>query len=577
MPTIDPTKVPTVNPGSLFSQLTSNTSLAVRWLTSADPAYFEAVNRPIADLALRQLIIAKTLDNINLQLGHQSLFPFLVQARVVGGSSESDLPASWIYDLHVSLPSKWENVRLARIKRISGTNGSSEGDFTGKLRLVFAASQEGTTTETSVFQIDYNIQSVLAYQRVRITVPTSSEEALVVPGSEEETINGFAVFRTLDPGEGEVQDFLEVLAPPLDTTADSSGEFITPAVYQMADEAAGGADVTNDYTLAGVAHGTGILLSSATNAIPPADSDVTTWINTFNYPFDADITLQSTSPSGIEIPQGLFKEFSIVAPASDEPTGDTSGGYFPVYISRIVKLDAPADTLVFYFATYNVEEPSIVPIEFATLTLERTMEAGDIVALIPIENLWPNHAGDAAWHQGFGKGYAMLSTVWSDSASTITDFFDSFLAVIGTPASVIYSKSATRLSSYSVSRVPQYVPTVGQAEALRGSLSGTEEPSIDNRYVVEKDQGQGTQVDFSVETSIPADKRTHAAIDRYGYTGALTHRIVHLVIDAADSTLDYETDVLPRLTVLLGRAPAFGDFWFDGTRLKFFDGSTFVG
>lgn len=576
MPTIDPTKVPAINPGSLFSQLTSNTSLMIRWLTSLDPAYHEALNRPIADLALRQLIIAKTLDNINLQLGHQSLFPFLVQARAVG-SSEVDLPASWIWDLHVSMPSKWENIRLAKIKRISGTNGSSEGDFTGKLRLVFTASQVNTTTETSIFQADYTIDSVLAFQRSRISVPTSSEEALVVANSEQETINGFIVFRTLPLSDSETLDFLEVIAPPIDTTADSSGEFLIPETYQIADEAAGGADVTNDYTLAGMSHGTGILLSSATNAIPPADSDVTTWINTFNYPFDADITLQSTSPSGIEIPSGIFKEFNIVAPASDEPTGDASGEYFPVYISRIVRLDASSDTLVLYFATYNVETPSIVPIEFATLTLERSMTADTVVALVPIENLWVNHAGDSAWHQGFGKGYALLSTLWSSSASTITDFFDSFLSVIGTPASVIFSKSATRLSAFSISRVPQYIPTVGQSEALRGSLSGSTEPSSTNRYVVEGDQGLGTQVDFTVETSIPVGKRTHAAIDRYGYSGSLTHRIVQLVIDASDTTLDYDTDVLPRLTVLLGRQPAFGDFWFDGTRLKFFDGSTFVG
>src|SRR5574343_1617221 len=119
MPTIDPTKVPTVQPGSLFSQFTGNTSLAIRWITSRDPAYFEVLNRPLSDMALREIILAKTLDNINLRLGHKALFPFLVQPRVIGSLGEVDVPPSWVYDMHVSIPSKWENVRLAKIDRKS--------------------------------------------------------------------------------------------------------------------------------------------------------------------------------------------------------------------------------------------------------------------------------------------------------------------------------------------------------------------------------------------------------------------------------------------------------------------------
>ena len=132
MPTINPLLIPRISAGNLFDQLTTNTSINIRWVTALDPVFFEAINRPIADVAVRQLIIAKTLDAINLRLSHQALFPFLIPAKVDVGTTEIELPGSWIWDLHASLPKKWENVRLAKIKRISGTNGVTSG-FTGKL------------------------------------------------------------------------------------------------------------------------------------------------------------------------------------------------------------------------------------------------------------------------------------------------------------------------------------------------------------------------------------------------------------------------------------------------------------
>src|SRR5688572_10001473 len=138
MPTIPPNKIPLVTPGQLFSQLTSNTALAIRWLTADDPVYFEATNRPIADAVVQHLIIARSLDQVALRISHQNLFPFLVQPQVENGSLLTNLPIAWIWDMHVSLPSKWENVRLAKIKRVSGSNtaGSSGDEYTGKLRLV---------------------------------------------------------------------------------------------------------------------------------------------------------------------------------------------------------------------------------------------------------------------------------------------------------------------------------------------------------------------------------------------------------------------------------------------------------
>jgi hypothetical protein len=113
-------------------------------------------------------------------------------------------------------------------------------------------------------------------------------------------------------------------------------------------------------------------------------------------------------------------------------------------------------------------------------------------------------------------------------------------------------------------------------EALRGSRWPDYLPDENNRFIVEDDQGLGTQVDFSTEASIPVDKRDNPDIERIGYTGTLAHKIVWLIVDSDGQDHDYSTDVLPRLKILLGRDPAFGDFWWDGTRLKFYNGDTWV-
>jgi hypothetical protein len=161
----------------------------------------------------------------------------------------------------------------------------------------------------------------------------------------------------------------------------------------------------------------------------------------------------------------------------------------------------------------------------------------------------------------------------------VADFFNEFLSLVGTPADTIFPQASTRLSSYGVSRVPKYVPTIGQSRALRGSSSRRTvplNPGYDNLYVTEADQGIGDQVDLDATTGITPN----VAIERYGYTGALGHRIVRLVVDATavgTNPTFYDVEILPRLTILLGRPPAFGDFWWNGTRIMFFNGDTFQG
>jgi len=582
MPTIDPTLVPTINPGSLFDRLTTDTQLNIRWYVPIDPVSSAALNRPIGDIALRQLILAKTLDTINLRLGHQALFPFLVTPQIIDGTTIADIPASWIWDMHVSLPQKWERVRLARIRRISGLNPSSSSgteiaDYTGLIRLIFTAQERGSTTEIAVFQVDYQIESDLSYQEgKRISIPTT--EPINLPSGESETVGGYITFRTLDTSDTTVQSFLDLVTPPIDTSAvNSNGLYISPITIEVRDTSAGGTGVAGDYDFVAVSHGTGLLTLSAFNPIPALDSDISTWLETFNYPFDATASLTSSNATGVIIPSGMFREFNVVAPSPDRPTGDVSGANYPVYINRIERLDAVSDNLKIYFATFNVETTSIVPIEFATMTLSRTMDAGRIVPIIPTENLFPTNVGNNNWIQGFGEGHALLSDMWSGAASEIANFFDAFLPIIDEPPQALFTEESTRMSSFGISRVPKYAPTTGQAGALRGSRAGSNDPTLTNRYVVEDDQGRGTQVDFATHAQLPTDKRENADIERFGYTGSLIHHMVNLCINASGEDHDYDVDILPRLRILFNRNPIFGDIWYDGTRFKIFNGDSWVG
>ena len=575
MPTINPLLIPTVAPGNLFDQLTTNTSINIRWLTALDPVFFEAINRPIADVAVRQLIIAKTLDAINLRLGHQALFPFLVPAKVDVGTTEIDLPGSWIWDLHASLPKKWENIRLAKIKRISGTNGVTSG-FTGKLRLIFTGSEQGSATEVSLFQQDYEIDSVLDFQYLRIIAVSSTEEANAIPAGESETIAGFIIFRTLDTTEQETQTFLEGLAPPIaGTDADGDGEFDSPAVFEIVDTVDGGASVSDDFSLTALSHGTGLLVVSAFNSIPSLDSDVNTWLSAFNFPFRVTASRTSSGPIVVTIPSPLFQEFDLCVPCGDEPTGDSSGRFSPAWISKITRTSDTGEELQFTFATFNVNSnpdlASTTPVEFATLLLESDFVEGQIVKIEPIEDLLLADGSDQAlFRQGFGRGHVRLSSLWAGTSTVVQDFFDAFGAVIDEPADVTFTKSSTILGAPgALSRSSRNTPTDGQSAALAGSSARrdpAQNPSDDNRFINEADQGIGQEVNFDDESGFTSN----TDIEPIANKGALAHQIVFLTVDSSGTSHDYTTDILPRLRFLLGRDPEPGDFWYDGTRLKFF-------
>tara|TARA_R110002110_G_scaffold50813_4_gene149838 strand:+ start:3001 stop:4740 length:1740 start_codon:yes stop_codon:yes gene_type:complete len=579
MPTINSSLVPTISPGNVFSKFTTDSTLNIRWLTATDPVFFESLNRPHADLVLRQLILAKAVDTLQLSLGKQVLYPFLVQPQVTSGISIADVPANWVWDISLSMPKKWEMPRLAKVKRISGTNVS--GTYTGYLRLIFTASQETSTAELAVFYADYQIDSDLTYQLSRLQISSTIEEALSINTTETQTVAGFIEFRTMDTTKVLIQTFLNLMAPPTDTTS-TDGFYNNPSVYAVVDSEAGGTEITGDFNPLVIGHGTGLLVDSAWNAIPNLDSDLNVWLETFNYPFDA--TAIRSSADNINIPKALFREFDIVAPAGDEPKGTTIGTYFPVWVSRIERVTN--NQMKWYFSTHNVTEvesdgnPTQVGVEFATLVLDRASVSGDIVSIEPEDDLKLALGTSNEELQHFGRGHVVLSSLWDKATVTVDDFFDSLLNIVDNPADTSFSQAATRLSSFSISRVPKYTPTAGQSRALFGSTSRRTAPvlpSYENRFVTELDQGIGNQVDLESSSGVTS----HVAIDRFGHAGSLCHKTIKLVVDSTklpeDDTTFYDDHVLPRLRILLGRDPAFGDYWFNGTRLMFHTGDVWIG
>lgn len=571
MPTIDPNLIPTVNPGSLFYLLTTNNSLAVRWLTGSDPHYFDVYNRPMADITVRQLIIAKSLDQVGLRLSHQGLFPFLVNPTIDIGTSKISLPISWLWDCHVSLKDSYRSVRLAKVIRLDGVNGSGTtgGSYTGNIRLVFSGIPVGGSSEVGLFYVDYKIDSTLSFQIVYVTPCTSNEFNPSIPTTEYQTIAGYIVLRTLDVNID--YPFFDSVAPSI-----TSGSW---AEYETSDTAVGGSSVEGDYTFPSVVHGTGMLVPSAYNLVPPMGVDYSSILNSLNYPWRVDANLESidgTSTGSVSIPIGMFSQFMMSAPVGDRNQSIIEDN-FPVYCTRIRRLDAPANKIELVFSTYNTiaGNTSNELIEFATLTLTRGSLPGTIVEIVPYKNLRNNSVPDwETFFQNFGSGYVILSDIWSISTSVET-FFDTFLQIINEPADRLFK---AQLGEFALHRTPMQIPTLGESAALAGSTArriNPINPSDKNRYVTESDQGIGDQVNF-----IDAGFSENADIDNVGYVGALLRKSITMRVNSAnDANFDYDNDILPRLKRLLGRDPIHGDEWFDGVVWKRFDGlsSTWIG
>lgn len=580
--TINPSLIPSVAPGNIFSVITTNQAVTVRWFVINDPVHADVLNRPLSDMEYQIFIIAKALDNLYLNVGHASTFPFLITAQLNAGTQTVNVPYGFIWDLNISLPARWSNLRLRKIQRISGINttiSGTDGDtytFTGKLRLIFSGAEDDSVTETALAYADYDIDSNLTYQIVDlIPLDDTTIDSPVLDAAEINTVSGVITFKTLDQSQADVQSFLLTCSQPVDTTAGSDGLYLNPSVYEIADMVPGG--TSGDFSTDVITHGTGLLTCSAWNGVPPLQSDIQSYIEGTNYPFDANANRKSVD--NITIPQGIFREFSIVAPASDEPTGDVSGEYYPVWISKAEKTGT-TDSIRLYFSTHNttLDDPTNDAIEFAYIDLTKDMVAGQIVVISSLDNLKAVSGTSSELNlQGFGLGHVQLSSIWGVSGGSIDDLFDAINSIVSSPAETLFNVGSTRISSFGISRVPKYTPTRGQAEALVGSaerLTAPIEPSDTNRYVTEQDQGRGNQIDLEAQGGITPS----TAIQRYGNSGALCHKIVTMTIDQSkvpdnDSTF-YTTHVLPRLTILLGRAPIFGDMYYNGTELSFFNGSS---
>ena len=580
MAKINPSLVPYISPGHLFERFTTDNTLNIRWMESKDPCFYEAFNRCFADIALRQLIVAKAVDNLSLRLAFMSMFPFLIPPQVEIGTS-SDLigiPLSWIWDMHISIPASWLYLRLAKIKRMSGQNiihSDGSKTFTGVLRLVFTAQVATSSAEVALFALDYHIDSTLTYQFAPANVTVLTPDDNPIDPSLAETIAGYAIFRTLTPAtDPNAADFFTMLAPPSGGTETSSGWYVNPTVYPLAD-AEPASSYPDTFTPITISHGTGTLVTSAYNSIPSTESDFNSWLAASNYPFR--LGASRTSLDGIIIPKALFSEFNIVAPSPDQPTGDRSKLNSPVWISSIERVDVAGTQLLVTFSTYTIQTTTPIIVEFATMLLQSSMQSGTVVAITPITNILGATGGDADnFLQGFGTGYAVLSNLWSGSVNNdVQDFFNAFLAIVTTPAVTSFTQAATLVSSYGVSRVPVWTPTQGQSAALRGTtarLTTPVNPSDTNRYVTEADQGLGNTVDFRTIPGIT----DNPDIQPIAYTGSLAHKCFTLIVDANGANHDYTKDVLPRMQCLLGRSPQFADIYYDGTYFKIFNGDAWI-
>ena len=169
-----------------------------------------------------------------------------------------------------------------------------------------------------------------------------------------------------------------------------------------------------------------------------------------------------------------------------------------------------------------------------------------------------------------------MSDLWTGANININEFYNN----VDLNNELVFNRNNTRIGSFGVSRTSKFTLNLGQSQALAGTTSlntSPISPSSSNKYVTELDQGLGNAVDFTAFTDIPG----HVAFDSVGYTGALNHRVVKLVVDSTAVPNDpafYSTYILPRLRKLLGnRDPQFGDGWYNGVRFMWHNGDSWQG
>ena len=566
---IDPNTVPTIVPGQLLNTLTNNDNLSVRYHFIDEPVHFAILNRPLTDLEYRNLILARSIDQLQAAYGSTINYPFLNVPYVTDGTTSVRVPTGLLWDITFSIPEGWSNVRLFGVQRVSGENAGT-GDYTGTIRLLFSAAPQGTDTEHIVKSYDLDLESVLSYSISPGEEVLSSSVGTVLPALDRSKFVGYATLLSPDLSSQEWVDFLDFVAPPGDDTTGSNGEYITPATYEVVDSEAGSESGTNDFDADSISHGTGMLAQSAINYIPGRTVQAEAVLSAINYPFTASST--RLNADNIELPVGLFSELSIIAPDNDGTSSD-----YPVWISKIRKLSSTSFELI--FSTYPIVGVSQPPVEFSKVTLSSTMTSNTLVVITPTSNLYGT--SDTNFSQNFGTGHVVLGDMWSSGDGRKTTFINKIVALTGTDPTSTYTVAQSKLSAHAVSRVPSYTPTLGQAGALRGSSARKQtpvHPTIDNRYVTESDYGIRSQIDLHAVSGITEQ----ASIERYGYLGGSASRTFSLCLDRSLISDDFEdfytVHILPRMKAILGdpEGPAMGDRWFDGTRFWTYTGSVWL-
>lgn len=215
---INPNLVPLVAASDLFNDFVNGSSIKIRSLTPADPIYYQTLNRPLNDLSVRQLIMAKTISNSDQVLNYRLRYPYLVQPKITG----SNIPLGLIWDMKARIPSDYYNLRVAYVVRIDGTNPATwlgaSTPYTGTLRFVFAANRDGDPADYQMFHADYNINNTAELQRSRFSpIYTSLYGTLVNPTTVDATIAdniaGQVTFSTLDQDDVVVRSFYDAVPP----------------------------------------------------------------------------------------------------------------------------------------------------------------------------------------------------------------------------------------------------------------------------------------------------------------------------------------------------------------------------
>ena len=258
MPNFNPSLVPLLSPGTLFKKFINDESVRVRTMTPQDPVYYGSFNRPLYDLELRELMLAKSLDQFSNAAGARLIYPFIIQPKIAVGTAVIYVPTRLFWDMKVQLPDGWTNLRLASVDRISGTNDP----YSGIIRFVFVGDHTvGSTTDTlALFYVDYSIASDLTYQIVDVQMPDGS----TVPQFDlsGETLTGKVVFKT-----GDIDD-------PTFTTFYNSVEYSADSTDIVSRFPIVDSEPTDDLTIDNIAitYGTGLLVPSAVESSTSSSS-----------------------------------------------------------------------------------------------------------------------------------------------------------------------------------------------------------------------------------------------------------------------------------------------------------------